>query len=139
MQETRRQRLQSAIQQELSQFVPREVKDPRVSAVTFTDVQVTLDGSHATILVSLLGGFARNPDGTPIDNQKITDARMKGCLEGLKAASGYIRRHLGTILTIRHIPSLTFKEDRGFENVSRVHELLRKLDDEKKEEPPSGE
>lgn len=133
MQETRRLRLQSAIQQELSQFVSREVKDPRIPAVTFTEIQVTQDGSHATVFVSILGGvLAGNEDGTPL-SESAAKKRMKDCLDGLQAASGFMRRHLGRVLNVRHIPSLAFREDRGFENASRVHTLLHQLEkDEKK-------
>jgi ribosome-binding factor A len=113
MQETRRMRLQSAIQEELSQFVAREVKDPRIPSVTFTEVQVTQDGSHATIFVAVLGG--------------ADDKTMQDCIDGLTAASGYIRKHLGRVLNVRHIPTLAFREDRGFENAQRVHELLNQL------------
>ena len=92
--------------------------------------------SHATIFVSLLGGMARNEDGSPIQESTAAEQKMKDCLTGLQAASGFIRRHLGSVLTIRHIPTLTFKEDRGFENATRVYELLKVLDQEKK---PAGE
>ena len=126
MQETRRQRLQSAIQEELSQFVAREVKDPRIPMVTFTDVQVTQDGSHATVFVSILGS------GTSGEDPKIADRRMTECLAGLSAAGGYIRRHLARVLNVRHTPALVFREDRGFENATRVQELLSKLSTEEK-------
>jgi ribosome-binding factor A len=112
-------RLQSAIQEELSTFVSREVKDPRIPMVTFTDVQVTQDGSHATIFVAILGAST--------DDAVVADQKMRECLTGLNAASGFIRRHLAKVLTIRHTPALVFREDRGFENVSRVHELLYKI------------
>src|SRR4051812_25794761 len=123
MQETRRQRLQSAIQEELSQFVSREVKDPRVTMVTFTEVQVAQDGSHATVFVSILGNSQQEPN--------VADKRMADCLKGLEAASGFIRRHLARALTVRHIPTLSFKEDRGLVNATRVHELLTQLQSEK--------
>jgi ribosome-binding factor A len=137
MQETRRMRLQSAIQEELSQFVSREVKDPRIPPVTFTEVQVTQDGSHATVFVSILGsGLALNAgeNVTEADQAKAAArqaAQMKDCLDGLQAASSFIRRHLGRVLTVRHIPTLAFREDRGFDNALRVHELLQQLDKEK--------
>ena len=120
MQETRRQRLQSAIQEELSLFVPREVKDPRIPMITFTDVQVTQDGSHAVIFVSILGA-------TMNDTAEVAERRTKECLAGLEKASGYIRRHLAKVLTVRHTPTLAFREDRGFENATRVQELLSQL------------
>jgi len=59
---------------------------------------------------------------------------MRDCLEGLQSAAGFLRRHLATVLTVRHIPNLIFKEDRGFENANRVNELLKKIS----ESPGSG-
>lgn len=127
MQETRRQRLQAAIQEELAQFVPREVKDPRIPMVTFTDVQVTQDGSHATVFVSILGsGTGEQTEET----EKRERKRMKDCIDGLTAAHGFIRRHLARVLQVRHTPTLVFREDRGFENSARVQELLSKLKNE---------
>jgi ribosome-binding factor A len=117
MQENRKARLASVIQKELSIAV-RSIKDPRVPTVTFTQVDVADDGSQATVAVMVLGGAGSLGDHS--DREAIKDA-----LEGLKSASGYLRRHLAKILTIRHIPSLIFREDRGLANVSRVHELLK--------------
>jgi ribosome-binding factor A len=131
-------RLQSAIQEELSQFVSREVKDPRIPPVTFTEVQVTQDGSHATVFVSILGsgihteGLDEKDEAALAAAEKAAELRMKACLDGLQAAQGFIRRHLGRVLNVRHIPTLAFREDRGFINANRVHELLIKLEDEGK-------
>ena len=119
MQETRKARLASVIRQELSVAV-RSIKDPRVPLVTFTQVEVADDGSQATIYVMVLGGSGSLGDAR--DKEAIKD-----CLAGLTSAAGYLRRHLAKILTIRHIPSLIFKEDRGLANVSRVHELLKEV------------
>ncbi len=122
-------RLQAVIQEELAQVVPKEVKDPRIPPITFTAVEVTHDGSQATIFVAILGGTQGGHDGTPILSENEGKLRMKGCIEGLTSASGFLRRHLGRILTVRHIPSLVFREDRGFENAIRVQELLKKISD----------
>jgi ribosome-binding factor A len=120
VQDTRKARLASVIQQELSLAV-RSIKDPRVPSVTFTSVEVAQDGSQATVYVMVLGGSGSLGDHS--DRAAIRDA-----LEGLKSASGYLRRHLAKILTVRHIPSLIFKEDKGLANVSRVHELLKEVE-----------
>lgn len=120
MQETRKARLASVIQQELSVAV-RSIKDPRVPSVTFTQVEVADDGSQATVYVTILGGAGSIGDHS--DRAAIRD-----CLDGLKSASGFLRRHLAKILTIRHIPNLIFKEDKGLANVSRVHELLKEVE-----------
>lgn len=129
MQETRRARLQAVIQEELSQVVPREVKDPRIPSVTFTAVQVTADGGQATVFVAILGGAQGGRDGAPPLSEEGAKLRMKDCIDGLNSAAGYLRRHLARILTVRHIPTLIFREDRGFENSLRVHELLREITD----------
>jgi ribosome-binding factor A len=133
MQETRRLRLQAVIQEELSMIVPREIKDPRVPPVTFTAVEVTPDAGQATVFVAILGGAQGGHDGAPPLSENGAKLRMKDCIDGLTSASGFLRRHLAKILTIRHVPSLVFKEDRGFENAIRVHELLKKISD-----PPSS-
>lgn len=127
MQNTRRMRLQSVIQEELSVVVPREVKDPRIPAVTFTEVQVTQDGSQATVFVAILAGAQAGLDGAPALSDEAAKKRMKDCITGLTSASGFLRRHLARVLSVRHIPTLIFKEDRGFENSIRVHELLKKI------------
>ncbi|HAR41817.1 MAG TPA: 30S ribosome-binding factor RbfA [Bdellovibrionales bacterium] len=127
MQETRRARLQAVILEELAHLVPKEIKDPRVPPVTFTAVEVTQDGSQATIFVAILGGAHGGHDGAPPLSDAAAEQRMKDCIEGLTSASGFLRRHLARILTVRHIPNLIFREDRGFENSLRVHELLRKI------------
>lgn len=134
MQATRRMRLQSVIQEELSHIVPREIKDPRIPAVTFTAVEVSQDGGQATVFVSILGGTQEEDEESPSEPEKTPQkkskkTKMKECLEGLSSASGFLRRHLGKVLNVRHIPSLIFREDRGFENAIRVHEILKKISD----------
>lgn len=128
MQETRRQRLQAVILEELSMVVPREVKDPRVPSLTFTSVEVTPDGGQATVYVSMLGASQVNTDD-PVAT-KAAAQKMKDCLDGLQSASGFLRRHIAKVLTVRNIPTLIFKEDRGFENTIRVHDLLKKISSE---------
>jgi ribosome-binding factor A len=134
---TRRARLAAVIQQELSQVVPREIKDPRVPAVTFTAVEVTQDGSQATVFVAILGGAQGGHDGAPPLSEKGAQQRMRDCIDGLSSAGGYLRRHLAGVLTVRHVPNLVFREDRGFENANRVHELLREIA-ERDGKPPGG-
>jgi ribosome-binding factor A len=130
MQAVRRARLEAVIIEELSKVVSREIKDPRVVGATFTSCQVTQDGSQATVLVTLLGGLANPTEGrTPQEEAALSD-----CIKGLNSAAGYLRRHMASVLSIRHIPNLIFKEDKGFENTFRVNELLKKISAEPKPE-----
>ena len=129
MQPIRRARLEAVILEELSKVVPRELKDPRIASVTFTGCQVTPDGSQATVLVTLLGAHALEGDEN-VKAREENDKKLKDCIKGLTSASGFLRRHLAAALTVRHIPTITFKADKGFENTYRVHELLKKLSTE---------
>jgi ribosome-binding factor A len=120
-------RLQSVIQDELSLVVSREVKDPRVPTVTFTAVEVTPDGSQATVFVTILGGAQGGHDGAPPLSEQNAKLRMKDCIDGLTSASGFLRRHLARVLNVKYIPILIFREDKGIENSMRVHELLNQI------------
>ncbi len=119
--------MEAVIQEEVSLVVSREVKDPRVPTVTFTRVEVTQDGSQATVWTMILGGAVGGLDGKPELSEAAGKKRMKDCLEGLTSASGFLRRHLAKVLNTRHVPVLIFKEDKGLENTMRVHELLQKI------------
>lgn len=123
MDTTRLARLQSLIQQELSVVINREIKDPRVPTLTLTQVQLTPDAGQATVFFTILGA-------TPETESDSYKKDIKDCLEGLNSASGFLRRHIGKILTIRHIPTLVFKEDRGLNNALRIHELLKEISNE---------
>lgn len=122
MQKNRLARLASVIRQEVAMIVSREVNDPRIPSVTFTHVEVVDDGSQATLSVMILGG-------------KTSERQMSECLKGLESSAGFLRRHLAKILTIRHIPTLLFKEDKGLDNVLRVNELLKEIGPLPKDEP----
>ena len=133
MQANRRARLASLIREELSVVVPREVKDPRIPMVTITNVDVTEDGGAAKVYVTILGNALSNGGST----DGISSREMKECLEGLKSATGYLRRHLARVLTLRTVPELQFLEDRGLHNTLRVHELLKQISAEPVLEPVS--
>jgi ribosome-binding factor A len=85
---------------------------------------VTTDGSQATVFLSLLGGL--NPAQSEEEETERKE-KMKATLAGLNSASGFIRRHLAKVLTVKHIPTLIFKEDKGLANATRVYELLRQV------------
>src|SRR4051812_19605626 len=104
MQATRRARIESVIQEELAFVVSKELKDPRIPSITFTSVELTEDAAQATLFITILGGTKHQDNGPPLTDE-AAKLRMKECLEGLRSASGFLRRHLGKILTVRHIPT----------------------------------
>ncbi|MCM0605547.1 MAG: 30S ribosome-binding factor RbfA [Xanthomonadaceae bacterium] len=126
MNSNRLKRLASVIQEELSVFILRELRDPRVSSVTITKVDVTQDAKQATVFIAVLGDPA-------MDTEK-REEMTKTCIEGLASGAGVMRSHLASSLEIRHIPQLLFKQDKGLENTIRVHELLKQIKNEPKSE-----
>ncbi len=118
----RRMRLQSVIQTEVTLLLSRDLKDPRVPSLTITTVELTENGSQATIFI-ILSNQGMSADENPTLHKK----QIQECLAGLTSASGFLRRHLARILNTRYVPALMFREDRGFENTLRVQTLLQEI------------
>ena len=85
-----------------------EVKDPRVSMVSITDVEVTPDYAHAKVFFSTLAG------------SQTVDA----VLEGLQKASGFLRRELGKRIRIHTTPQLHFVFDQSLERGADLSKLI---------------
>lgn len=89
----------------------RELKDPRVrdKILTVVRVEVSSDLSYAKVYISSMNG--------------IGDA--KEAVEGLKSATGLIRREVGGKLHLRKTPELKFIAD---DSVEHGMELFKKID-----------
>ncbi|ELA07164.1 MULTISPECIES: 30S ribosome-binding factor RbfA [Weissella] len=105
-------RLEQEIQREVNDILLKSIRDPRVEDVTITGVQVTGDLQQATIYYSLLSDLASV-------NQKAA--------KGLDAASGLIRKELGSRLTIYKTPKLKFTKDESVQYGNHIDDLLRQL------------
>ncbi len=90
----------------------RELKDPRVQGkmLTVVRVEVSSDASFAKVYVSSFSG--------------IEDAKV--AVEGLKCATGRIRREVGTRLHLRKTPELKFIAD---DSIEHGMDISRKLND----------
>ena len=89
-------RVADQIQRDLSEIIAFELKDPRVSMVTLTEVQLTPDYAHAKVFFTTL---ADEP------------AAIRSTVEGLAKAAGFLRMQLGRRLTIHTLPELHFVHD----------------------------
>src|SRR5215470_2091225 len=105
----RPERLGEQIREEVSQIILGELSDPRIGFVTVTDVEVSSDLRNARIYVSILG----------------SDEEVTRSLGALKAASGFIRWHLGRSLNLRHLPDLHFVHDKAARTATRIEEILK--------------
>ena len=105
----RLERLNEQVRREVSDILRTDVKDPRVGLVTVTEAQVSSDLSYAKLYVRPLGG------------------EEEDLMNGLKAATPYIRRELGKRLSVRHIPELRFEPDRALEHALHIEKLLSEV------------
>lgn len=105
-------RINEELQRELSSLI-RTVKDPRVTGlISVTGVDTTSDLKYAKVYISVLD-----------------KGDTKEVLRGLKSASGYLRRGVGSALQLRNTPELTFVEDTSIGQGARIREVLRELEE----------
>lgn len=105
-------KLSEQIKKEISNIIQNEIKDPRVPMLTSViNVEVTRDLRYAKVYVSVFG-----------DEEKKSK-----CIEGLKSASGYIRREVGSRMDIRYIPELIFEIDRSIEYGMHIDKVIKEM------------
>lgn len=105
----RSRRVGDQIQRELAQLVRDELKDPRVSLVTITEVEVTRDLAHAKVWFSTL------------DMESDHEALGKV----LNGAAGFLRRELAQRMRTRIVPELKFLYDTVPEHGAKMDALIR--------------
>lgn len=102
---SRSQRIAEQLQRELADLLQFEVKDPRVSKVTLTEVEVSGDLAHAKVYFSA-------PENPP------------ELLLGLQKAAGFLRTQLSQRMLMRSVPQLHFVYDASIENGMRLSQLI---------------
>ena len=109
---TRRQRrVSELIHREMSLLLMREVRDPRLSDITITEVRVTPDLLIARIYYTVLG-----------DAEQETEAAA-----ALDSAVGYLRTQLAGRVRLRLVPDLVFQLDQSAVYGRRIDELLDQI------------
>lgn len=104
----RSRRVGDQIQRELAELVRDEMKDPRVSLVTITEVEVTRDLAHAKVFFATLA----------------QDADPKAIAKVLNGAAGFLRRELAQRMKTRTVPELKFEYDRVPEHGAHMDALI---------------
>jgi ribosome-binding factor A len=116
----RKEKVQDAIQKEVSDIIRNEVKDPRLGFVTITSVEVSDDLRHAKIFFSVLG----------------KEEEFKKTEEALKSAQGYIRTLLAGRIQLRFAPEIMFRVDKSSVYSVRIEEVLNEIKELDKNRPP---
>src|SRR5207237_10617177 len=105
----RSDRVNSLLQRELGTLISEELRDPRISFPTVTQVEITDDLRSARVHVSVLGD----------------DEAANKTMAALEDAKPYLRRELGSRTDLRFVPELIFVPDRSAEQAVRISALLR--------------
>jgi ribosome-binding factor A len=106
---SRSTRVAEQMQRELADLLMFEVKDPRVTMVTITAVEVTGDMAHAKIFYS-----------APKTNPKT----LQSVQNGLEKSAGFLRTQLAKRMLLRTIPALHFVYDESIDIGMKMAQLI---------------
>jgi ribosome-binding factor A len=108
-------RVADAIRNELAILLLQKVRDPKISNVTISRIDVTDDLKYARIYYTVLG-----------EGKVIHEAEA-----GLQRARGFMRSHLAKTLNMRYTPELQFQYDKTAENVEKIEKLFQEISSER--------
>lgn len=109
-------RISGEVKKEVSDIILNELKDPRISGmISVTKAIVTKDMRYAKIYVSILSN----------------EEEKKGILQGLKNASGFIRKELGQRIKLRYTPEILFEIDNSIEYGFQISNILKQISPKK--------
>ncbi len=97
-----------AIREVVSIGILMDIKDPRVSDVTVTYVEVSGDLRLAKVHVSIMGD----------------ETKQNLCLRGLQSCRGFLQRKVGNRIDTKYTPQLEFVLDKGLKNSMVVTKIL---------------
>ena len=119
----RSDRVNALLQRELGTLISEELRDPRISFVTVTAVEITSDLRSARVHVSVLG-----------DNEAL-----RSTMVALTEAKRHLRHELGRRTELRFVPDLTFVPDTSAARSIRIDSLLKQARAGASAEPEAGE
>lgn len=108
---SRSQRMAEQIRRDLAELV-REMKDPRMGFVSFTEVRLNKDLGNAQIFCTVLE----------------KDKRQE-TIDTLNRAAGFLRTELAKRIRARTVPNLKFTNDDSVERGAEMDDLIRKAVD----------
>jgi ribosome-binding factor A len=104
---SRSQRMAEQLRRELAEIIQDEIKDPRVGFISFTEVRMSRDLSHAVIYCSVLNS-----------------EQLEESSEILNSAVGFIRKSIGRRIRARIVPTLKFVADESIIRGAAMDELI---------------
>lgn len=119
----RKQRVAELIKSKVGQFLITDIAAQLPAMVTVMRVEMSDDLKYAKIFVSIFGD----------------DEKRQKSLNVLKREVRNIRKQVGGTLRLRHIPFLTFIEDKSLDHAFKIEGMLKKIQgDEDGEQSPEN-
>jgi ribosome-binding factor A len=106
---SRSERVSGLIRKALSEFLQKEVSDPRLERATITGVKLSPDLKIAKIFFATYGGSS--------DKEAMT--------AGFQSARGYLKRHLAGKLGLRYMPEFQFFYDESLDYGMKMDNLIK--------------
>lgn len=108
----RQKQVNQTIRREISDLLTHQVNDPRIKGIiSVTEVKISPDLTSARVFVSAMG----------------TEEERAEIFAGLVAASGFLRREVGSRLKLRYTPELIFVRDDSIERGEQLLQLIDKV------------
>lgn len=107
----RPERLAEVLREEITEIVGFELEDPRLTAVTVTDVVVSENLRDAKVFVVIDGH----------------ESRIRDAMKALQNAATFVKQQVTLNLNLRHAPHLHFVRDTAEENAARIDSLLGQI------------
>lgn len=108
---SRSQRMAEQLKRELAEIVRGEIKDPRLGFVSFTEVRMSRDLSHALIYTTVL-------------DSDLDSERQQESIDILNNAAGFIRSQVARRIRARIVPTLKFVLDDSITRGAAMDELI---------------
>lgn len=109
MPKKRSQRVAKLLQEEISDIITKELKDPNLGMVTVTQIRLANDLKSARVYVQVMGG----------------ETVREESLAALDRARNWIRNELGARLDLKYIPQLSFWYDDTIDYAENIESLLK--------------
>lgn len=116
----RTQRLGEEIRKIVSEMLVRgDLKDPGFQGIIgINSVDVTNDGSYATLYITALGGNV---------GKNYSEDEKALIMKAFQRSKGHIRSEIAQKVKIRHVPELLFKFDSSLEYGMKMDKILTDL------------
>jgi ribosome-binding factor A len=111
------ERLNHAIQEEISMILMKEIKDETIHFVTITGVETTTDLSYSKVYYTVL-----------------EEDKKEEIKEALEKASSFIRTKLAERIEVRHTPELKFVYDTSIAYGEHIEKIMEEIKEKEKKD-----